>query len=224
MVFSIYFSIYLTSPVKIQSVRINNLLGDNNQYYSLGLEEIAENQWSTIYGFGPYTKEVNYFFDVNVVDTTGTNYLFRRHKLNVNDPRPDIMIEKDSFKFTGSKEIELALKIINDSDIALSGIELDLFKNSYSAGNTPIVSQVLNFSPGEKKAITVPVEKSLLSQGSSFFAVLDRSAILNEKNEVNNIDSTKLNFDFYNIPQNLGTTSDGINNDTISIKSLQIET
>ena len=213
----IYFSAHITSPVRIQRVRIKSLRGPTGQYLTLELAEESESVWRTTEPVGPYLFADTTYFDVQVDDTTDATYLSRRHQLIIRDPRPDLKIAAKSFKFGGLEKIELSLSVENSSDSLLSPINIGFYMDSVSSQNPPFREENLSFNPRETKTITFPVDPTSFGVGREFYTVVDAAFAIEERNETNNFAMVQSPDHLYNLAKNIGTSQDGVSNDTINI-------
>jgi hypothetical protein len=216
----INFSIYLKSPDPLSQVKIKNIRSGNGGNDNLEFHHITDSLWVYDQGFGPYTSSDTVYYDIELVDSSGIKYLSRRHRLAITDPRPDIKIIPNTLKFIGVNQIELTANLYNNSDVSLSDVNFAVFLDSYSKNQTAYYSSKFNFEPFEKLAVNIPVNLDQAQSGRQFFAVLDGQAMIEESDEINNILSAIFpdNLNFYS--NEIGTTNNGITNDTISMGSV----
>jgi len=213
----INFSAYITSPVKIQRVRIKNLRGPIGRYLTLDLVEENENIWRTTDIIGPYFDADTIYFDVQVDDTADVTYLSRRHQLIIRDPRPDLRITANSLEFGGTEKIELSLAVQNNSDSLLSPVRIGIYLDSLSSQNPPFLMENLSFNSREIKNISFPIAPSEFNLGREFYAVVDAEFAFEERNETNNFAMVHSPEHLFNLTKNIGSSLDGVSNDTIKL-------
>jgi len=213
----LYFSAYITSPIALQRVRIKKLKGPTGQYMTFDLDQVNDTLWTSTSAFGPYLFSDTVYFDVQMDDIDGMSYLSRRNKLIIKDPRPDIRISDQGVSIGGTEQIELALTIENMSDSTLQQITIDLFVDSPGSGQEPFYAEQINLNARQKRSVSVVIDQALIQSARPFFAVIDRENTIEERNEENNIQSVLFPANLFNIPQTVGTTYDGVNNDTLNL-------
>jgi hypothetical protein len=210
------FSVYLTPAVAIDQVRIINLRDSQDHIYTLVLQRISDSLWTSQNPFGPYTKAEMLFFDVQVFDTEGSTYLSRRHPLVISDPRPDLQITPYSFKFDGTEQIQLSTELKNQSGQDLMDIEFSIFPDNFTGSEEPLYTEMLDIQANQSINVSYSIGQEFIAIDRSYIAVSDVQESIDESNEENNVASVIFSGNLYNVPQSIGTTLDGIVNDTIS--------
>ncbi len=124
-----------------------------------------------------------------------------------------------SLVFAGSDQIELSAEVYNNSSTALADVNLAFYLDSYGKTATSFSSLNLNLEPYQKSAISIPVTVDLTGTLREFFAVLDGPGMIEESNEVNNIQSKMFPENLYFFLKEVGTTNNGISNDTLIMGS-----
>ncbi len=213
------FSAHITSPVKIQRVRIKNLRGPTGKYLTRELVEDSENVWRTPESIGPYISADTIYFDVQVDDTADATYLSRRHLLIIRDPRPDLRIMAQSYGFGGTEKIDLSLTVENNSDSLLSNVMIGLYLDSLSSQNPPFTVQNVNLNSREIKKITFPIDPSEFKVGRKFHTVVDADFAIEERHETNNFAMIYSPEHLFNLAKNIGSSTDGVSNDTIVLNN-----
>jgi len=213
---TVYFQVYITSPLVIDRVRLMNVKGGNGQFYVLTLTGTGNSVWNSTEGIGPYFNADTIMFDVELRDSNGKIYLSRLHHFKISDPRPDVEIIKNTMVLGGTQSIELQAQIKNNSSLDLGQVDLGVFLDSYNGTETPITSQLFDLAAHQTVYISIPIDAVLLSANRQIYMVIDYQKKLPESNENNNIQSVRYNNDLYAITYSLGTTRDGLVNDTLS--------
>jgi hypothetical protein len=213
----LYFSAYITSPITLQRVQVKNLKGPTGQYVGFELDQINDTLWTSTTAFGPYQFADTLFFDVQMDDTAGMSYLSRRNKLIITDPRPDLRVVHQGLSFGGTEQIELTLMIENNSDTSLSLIDVSFYVDSFGSGQEPFHTQQINLNPHLKKQISVVIDQTLIQKSRPFIAVIDPANLIEERDEENNFQEIIFSGNLFNIPQEVGTTQDGVTNDSLDL-------
>jgi len=216
---SIAFFVYLKSEIGIESVRIYNS-NYQTQPFSIQLTEIADTLWSNAELLIASDFSSNLEFDIQIRDNNSISYLFRLNNIPIIDPRPDVEIVNDSYDFSGTTSVGLSLQVKNNTDSLLSHVDLSVYSDSYSQSDIPVSTQFLDLNAQEEKNVFISLDDSLLVYNKKFIAVLDAADSLTERDESNNIDSVRYSYNIFNIPHNIGTTLDGVHNDTIPLGNI----
>jgi hypothetical protein len=215
----LFFSAHITTPISLQRVRVKNLKGPSGQYVTFDLAEVGDSLWTSTSGFGPYMFSDTVFFDLQMDDVDGASYLVRRNKLIIRDPRPDLRITDQGIYFAGTEQIELALTIENNSDSTLSQINVEFFVDSLGLGQEAFFSEQINLTARQKRPFSFAIDHTLIKTEKLFIAVIDRANTIEERNEENNFYTINFPGNLFNIPQSVGTTQDGVTNDSLILDS-----
>ena len=213
----LFFSAYITSPIALQQVKIKNLKGPTGQYSMIDLNRVNDSLWTSGSGFGPYLFADTLYYDLQMDDISGNSYLRRRNKLIINDPRPDFWITGQGLSFGGTEQIQLTATVENISDSSYSEIPFELFVDSVNPDQEPFYTEEITLNAHQKKNISVIIDQELIIPERLFIAVIDRENRIEERNEENNTQNIKFPVNLFNVPQTVGTTLDGANNDTLSL-------
>jgi hypothetical protein len=218
---SVFFSVFITTPLSLNRVRLINLKGANGSYYVLNLTRTGDSLWTHAEGFGPYSQADTIGFDIEIMDGNGDLYLSRLHEFTVADARPDLEVVKNSIRLGGAQEIELQAVIRNNSSFELNQVDLGVFLDSYTGAESPYSSLLLDLQAGQKQQISIPLAAaSLLTPDRKIFMVIDYPKKITERYENNNEQYTSFAGDLYSVTSPLGTSADGLVNDTVNYQGL----
>jgi hypothetical protein len=213
----LFFSAYITSPIALQRVRIKNLKGPTGEYHTFDLQEVNNTLWTSTSAFGPFLFSDTVYFDILMDDTAGVSYLSRRNKLIIKDPRPDLRVANNGLSFGGTEQIELDLMVENNSDSTISQITIEFYVDSLGSGTEPIHFEKIILEANQKKTISFVIDQALVQPALPFRIVIDRENTIKERNEENNIQTVNFPGNLFNLPQTIGTTHDGLQNDTLNL-------
>ena len=216
----VFFSVYISSPLNLDRVRLVNLKGSNGKFYILDLARRGDSLWTHTDGFGPYLNADTISFDIEIRDTDGKIYLSRLHHFMVSDPRPDLEVIKNSVVLGGTLGIELQVKIRNNSSQDLNQVDLGFFLDNYTGQETPFITQLVDLKSLETINLSIPVDVALLTPNRKLYGVIDYQNKLVERYENNNAEYTSFSADRFSITYQLGTTRDGLVNDTINYQDI----
>jgi hypothetical protein len=220
---TIQFAVYLSSPYTIVSGEIEIIKGISNRLASLPLSKLNDSKWVCQYSFN---EAGNALVQVTVRDVNSKTYIFKDPNFEIIDPRPDLKIVNNSFKFAGDTAIGLSVRIENDSKISIPSCRLEIYDVAYSAHATPFVDTLLNFAPHQaRESVFVILDNQRLYSDRSYTAVIQVPDNIGDRNESNNIVSglgynSDTKNQIFNIARTIGTTNDGVTNDTILLGNI----
>ncbi len=219
---TVFFSVFITTPLSLNRVRLINLKGANGSFYVLNMARTGDSLWTHAEGFGPYSQADTIGFDVEIMDSNGKLYLSRLHEFIVADARPDLEVVTNSIRLGGAQEIELQARVRNNSSFDLNQVDLGVFLDSYTGAESPYNSQLLDLQAGQALQISIPLAAaaSLLTPDRKFFMVIDYLKKLTERYENNNEQYTSFAGDLYSVTLPLGTSADGLVNDTVNYQGI----
>ncbi|MCK5034187.1 MAG: hypothetical protein KAS18_11150, partial [Calditrichia bacterium] len=206
--------VHIHSEILIQTVTIRNLYHANMKQQDVVLIKLNDSLYTTSTSLGPYNEEGTWYFTVEIVDTTGNIAEYHQQKFTISDPRPDLDIIENSFKFTGNIDVQLSVQIKNNYSDNIPSVKIGFFENEYKSNSIPFHFVNESFTANEKKIITFSVDNSLLSIGKKFIAVVDYDSLLDERDESNNVDSSLVYESFVLVSANNGTV------DTLNIQNI----
>jgi hypothetical protein len=206
--------------VDLNRVRLLNLRGANGSFYVLNLTRTGDSLWTSPEGFGPYFQADTIGFDIEIMDRNGIIYLSRLHRFTIGDARPDVEVVKNSMSLSGTQGIELRARLRNNSSLDLNQADLGVFLDSYSGVELPYHSQTVDLKAGQVMQISIPIDPAQLTADRKLLMVIDYLNNLAERNENNNEQSISFAGDLFTITYPLGSTEDGIENDTLNYQDI----
>lgn len=215
---SIYFAVHIESQKDIQFVKLVNLPANNGQNFILTLSQLNDSVFVSPSGFGPYTNAGLRYFDVEMIDTLGQINTIRNNYFEITDPRPDVKFTPNSVRFSGSIEVKAESEVFNESPLA-SQFTVKAYVGNYDVQSAPLFEQAINLNANEKQKLSLLLPSSAIKWGEKVYWVLDSESEVSEKNESNNVDSSLVYRNYINISKDLGTSKDGISNDTLFVNS-----
>jgi hypothetical protein len=211
---SVYFNLFFDDKMPLSNIRLVNMHGGNGRYYYNGSFTKNGDYWRGNPAFGPVYNGDIIYYDVQATDTSGQTYLFREKKFTVRDPRPDLSICADSFRFLPGDRIRLAVDVENTTENNLGMVEISFYTDQLDKDTAePFYTTSVNLEGYDRKTVTVEIDATFLVPGKKFIAYVDPGNAIVERNEYNNIDSSLIYHDIYNVTVTEGST------DTLSLGS-----
>jgi hypothetical protein len=209
--------LYLSSPQDIARIYVENLQSSSGTLYSYELKPVTQQHWVTAQTIGPYKQAGKYSYNISMENNSGVKSYFNNKVLQIFDSRPDILIKQNSLKFDGDLQIGLNC-IINSINIDQTlNSELYIYADRYSVADEPLIKKSIQIVPQQNISVQIPLPYKEVYKERNFIIQLDPLDIFTESNEENNRDSLKVPANIFNIPYEVGTTTDGIHNDTLTI-------
>ena len=157
------------------------------------------------------------YFDVLIGETSGVETLERRKKLMVYDNRPDLRFAGDKLSYAGTDRLQLTFKIVNDSPENLSEVKVASFADEGIDLNLPFAETVLSLQAGEERALFIDYDSTAFKKQRNFKIVIDPDNRYEERSKSNNVLQKTLLTDHLLIRPEIGTTMNGISNETLLI-------
>ena len=157
------------------------------------------------------------YFDVYAEDETGKTFLQRRQPLTIIDTRPDLVLEQGSLAYTGTDKLQLKFTLQNKSDSSLTNVKIHCFDQQGIENDLYFAELSVPTAAGEEKTVTVDYTPGNIETLRSFKIVVDPDNAIDESNEYNNVLQQTLTTDHIFINKILGTSSDGLQNDSIRV-------
>ncbi|MEJ2053795.1 MAG: C25 family cysteine peptidase [Calditrichaceae bacterium] len=217
---SISFKIELASGSEIQSVKLYNFRDfDNlsNYNFNVTTRKISETEFESDVDLPGFTNSGLKYFDVLLTDTAGIEELYRWRKLTINDDRPDIKLVQNTLSYTGTNQLQLKFSIENDSDVDITDLGVSCYTDNGISMDIPFSESIVSVKAGEKKVVTVNFDSTTFKEDREFKVVLDPQNQFDERNEDNNIIEKQLTTDHILVQPDIGTTFNGVDNDTLTI-------
>ena len=131
------------------------------------------------------------------------------------DDRPDFKIIPNSLAYTGTNQLQIKFSVLNDSEFDLTDLAIDCFSDKGIEENTAFSESVVSLKASEEKTISVNFDSTSFKKIRNFKIVLDPQNHYAERNEDNNILQEQLTTDHIFIQPQIGSSINGIENDTL---------
>ena len=209
--------VYCSSPSEISRMYIENLPNSNGNIYSYELKAVSDRHWVNRQPILPYTQAGEFTYTVNIEDISGKHATFGNRILNIFDTRPDLIVKQKSLKYEGDLQIGLSCLVssVNTSQ-PFSG-EVYVFADHSGSALNPIIKKTIQLTPEKETKVHIPLPVKETYSGRIFVLKVDPLNVYAEANEKNNGDSLMVPQSIYNIPYQLGSTNDGVTNDTLAL-------
>ncbi len=221
----ISFKVALESHFLVRDMTLKNFyyIDENNHVYSyrvsINMEQVSDTLFQSINEFPGFTTAGLKFYDIVVHDANGKEYIYRWRKLNIKDDRPDLQIIRGSEQYTGIENVQFQFKVKNDADVNMDSVRVVCYQ--ITPADSVIFSDAFyTFESGEVKTIRVYFSNNVFAPQRGFKIVVDPQNLIEERDEKNNIHETVLQTTHFFISKNIGTTLDGVTNDTLTINNI----
>lgn len=212
---SVYIRFVAKNNYGLQSVKVVAI--ENGDTLHLAADSIGPNRFMTRRPIPPtYTlTKVSYI----VYAETQQGHMHRMaFNYAVQENRPDPFIYKRQIRWTGPEKVKLGVSVGNNGSVPVQQADLKLYVGRHNFLNdTPFAT--LPFSLDEKDSLTLSVDFpfSLRDSVFSVYAYLNRDGESPDYNRFNNLDSSVLVVNTYQITPEAGTGYTTTENDTIHL-------
>ena len=218
----ISFSLTLKSFAHVSTVELRNFR-DFNFSGSLGIKipmmRINDSTYQSENPFPGFSTEGLKYYEVVIRDENGAERKYDLQKINVVDNRPNLTIDEQSLGYLGNDLLQFKFDVVNTADAFLSGALVQAFVDSGIASGTPFYSTQVSLNSMETKTLQVPITSIKYKPVHQFKIIVDKNNDIVERNENDNILQRNLKTDKIWIKHDLGTSVDGVTNDSLSVSS-----
>ena len=208
---SIVFKVLLRSTDEIQQVKIKNMFDEiSYESYNVNLSLAPLNDSTFVsQPFQGFTKGGRKIFDVELTTVSGKTIVEHWNKLDVLDPRPDLLIEPGSIHWSGTSQLMIGFVVKNASLHKVGNIRVACYDDVVSSTEPFAVTQV-SLDAQQKKVIEAALPQNLAYHPyHQVKIVVDYDSLLEEKDETNNLLTANLFQNYLVITPELGTSLDG---------------
>ena len=216
------FNLTLKSFVQVASVELRNFRNYNstNSFgISIPMTMINDSTYQSATPFPGFSSEGLKYYEVVITDVTGAKRFFDLQKINVGDNRPNIMLNSKSIAYAGNDILQIKFDVTNTSKSLLSGALIQAFVDSGIAKATPFYTTQVSLNGLETKTLRIPITGLAFKPEHQFRIVADKNNDISEQNENDNMAEVNLPTNKVWIKHDLGTSTDGVSNDTLNISS-----
>ena len=182
---------------------------------NIPLQAVNDTLYESTRDFPGFPGEGLKYFQVYIKDEQGREYVYDLNKIQVGDSRPDLILDNQSIAYGGIDQLYLQFKVKNDSDNDLNDVKIEVFDENGIATNTPFYSDSLVFLAHEDKTIKIEYNPAQYSPSRLFRIKTDPENKIEERNEQNNQFDKILLSNYYGINYQIGSSNNGVLNDTI---------
>jgi len=157
------------------------------------------------------------YFDISILNALGKVTIVKRQRIEVNDPRPDLYVDRNSIRYSGDDQLKLAFDIINDSDTDLNDVKAACYDSAGVADGQPFATPVFSLKKGQRKTLEMDYPSLIYTAQRRFKVVVDPDNHIAERNETNNSADKVLTTDHIYVDKALGTSLNGSANQPLTI-------
>jgi len=219
----ISFKLHVQSNREIQSIILKNFRDEDRTYAFSGqvtMEKLSDTLYQSLAPYSGFERGGKKYFDALVNYGDGESVTYRFNAIYVEDNRPDILVEANSLRLTGSERLMLEFTVSNQSDTTLNSVSIAVFDDFGIAHDTPFARQFVNFAPRETKTLSVYYDSLNFRDSRTFRVFADYNASIAERDENNNQAEARLTIDHFLVRRILGTTQDGQSNTAVKLAQI----
>ncbi len=216
----IVFKLHLQSNREIRNILLKNFRDEDRTYTYIGqltMTKVVDTLYVSLTPFSGFTSSGKKYFDAVVQYGDSESVTYRFNTIDVKDNRPDVLIEPNSLRLTGTDRLLLEFNVRNQSDTTLSGVSIAAFDDFGIAHNTPFTQKTVNLAARESKTVSVSYDSLNFRDTHTFRVLIDYGGTIAESNENNNKAEAQLTTDHFLVRRILGTTQDGLNNTPVKL-------
>lgn len=214
------FELLINSGHDIDYVKLTNFRDFNTLSTfptTLTTRKIADTLFVSEVDFPGFPTPGLKYFDVLIGTASGVETLERHKKLMIYDDRPDLRFAGDALSYAGTDRLQLTFKIVNDSPENLSEVKVACFADEGIDLNLPFAETVLSLQAAEERALFIDYDSTGFKEQRTFKIVIDPDNRYEERSKSNNVLQKTLLTDHLLIRPEIGTTMNGISNETLLI-------
>lgn len=203
------------SGVKVVVVLPKGVVPDDTLHLQTHL--VAANTYRTNNKIPPtYSLSTVYYF-IYATNTQGQVSRMNYH-YDVVETRPDPLIYPGKIRLVGKENVKIGVSVGNSGTVAAQDVELKVYNQQQNfISDQPFATQSVSVDGQDSTTIALDFPFSLEVPSRKIYAMLDRSQNSPDFNRSNNVDSTVIRINRYNVTPALGSTFDKTDNDTIIV-------
>lgn len=212
---AVNFDVIAKSNQPIEHMELRNFRSENSagdDHVTLVMYQVNDSLFRSLSSHPAFNKGGTYYFEIYVRDTSGMEKRYDLNKIVINDNRPDIKLDGNSIRYTGTKQLQLTFTAQNNSEINVDSVLIDAF-----TGKDTVYNQYYSFGPNEKRIFYAPLKMDTVLESRVFKVEIDPDNVIAERHEDNNSFSRTIPTDHIFVDSNLGSSSDGIKNNVVPI-------
>lgn len=179
--------------------------------------KVSDTLFHSLASFSGFSTGGLKYFDISVQDEAGNAVLYKRQKIHITDPRPDVFIDPSTLRYTGNDQLLLEFDLVNNSDLNLNNVTVSCYDSSGIANSLPFASLAVSLNSAQQKTLTVAYNSLRFAASRQFMLKVDPDNEIPERNEFNNTLYKELQTDHMYVERNIGTTLDGATNQPVAL-------
>jgi hypothetical protein len=219
---SISFRVSLKSHFDVSDMVIKNFyyIDENNNIhstrYTVNMKQVSDTLYESVNKFPGFGTPGLKYYDIIVHDSQGTEYRYRWKTLFVRDDRPNLSVISGSEKYGGVEKLKFEFKVKNETENNIDTVRIVCYQ--LSGSDSVLFSDAeYAFASEEEKKISVDFTNQNYEAERTFKIVIDPMNLVNERDEEDNTSIVTLKTDHFFVSKNIGTSLDGVHNDTLTI-------
>ncbi len=216
----INFTLKVASDLQIDYMELRNFRNANssgNFGVSVIMQAQSDSIWKSVAPYPGFNDAGLKYYEVLIRDSQGNVIRYDLQKITVVDNRPDLVLDGNSIRLGGDDRLSLNFDIKNDSNQDLSNIEYQVFDEAGMQTATPFYTGSVSMARNSTKKVMADISSTVYKNQQKFRVVVDPRNQIEERNEYNNIIEKNLQTDNIWLDFRLGTSPDGVVNDTLDL-------
>ncbi len=216
----ISFRLKVAADMQIDYMQLRNFRNANssgNFGVSVVMEAESDSIWKSVTPYPGFNDAGLKYYEVLIRDEYGNVIRYDLQKITVVDNRPDLVLDAASIKLGGEDRLSLNFKVQNDSEIDLNNVTVQAFDEAGMQTATPFYVGTVNLPRKTTVEVKADLTSTIYNDQQKFRVVIDPQNQFEERNEYNNIVEKNIQTDNIWIDYRLGTSPDGVVNDSLSL-------
>lgn len=216
----IHFTLKVASDRQIDYMELRNFrkaTSSGNFGVSVIMEAESDSIWKSVAPYPGFNNAGLKYYEVLIRDNQGDVIRYDLQKITVVDNRPDLVLDGSSIKLGGDDRLSLIFDVTNDSNQDLNGVGVQVFDEAGIQTATPFYTGSVNIARNTTQKVSADISSTVYQNQQKFRVVIDPQNQFDERNEYNNIVEKNLQTDNIWLDYRLGTSNDGVVNDTLTL-------
>ncbi len=219
---SIAFELKAAGSADVQRISLTNFhsLNQRPSQTVIAMQAVSDSLYRSEAPYPGFSSRGQKLYDIEVEDKQGKIYKYRWRKLYIADDRPDFAVDPKSLTFSGQYTLKLKFKINNHTDRQMQDVTVACYADSGIERKTPFAQKSLDMDANESKLLALETGGALDVRASAYRirVSIDPDNSIDERDESNNQTTQVLDNQYLELYADIGTSPDGITNDTLSLQ------
>ena len=185
---------------------------------TLYTRRVSASVFETVTPFPPALSIKTVTYDLYIENKAGNTSVFKNLTYTVLDNRPDPFVYSGSIRFTGNKDVGLAVDVGNNGESTAKQLKVNFYLSRQNFNRKiPDLQGQVDILPGARETVVLPFPFPLTQERYSVWVELDAAQLLSDFNRKNNVDSARIDRSVFFVDATLGSTLDYQQTDTLQL-------